>query len=78
MNIYTLTVYIIHGPFGDNMLNHDLWLCVECNFIYITNVILVVNGGCNFLIATNWSCKLVFFLNVQDIKYLFKMWSLLV
>jgi hypothetical protein len=24
MNMYTLIVYIIHGPFGDVMLNHDL------------------------------------------------------
>jgi hypothetical protein len=29
MNIYMLSVYIIYGPFGDVMLNHDLQLDVE-------------------------------------------------
>jgi len=28
MNIYMLTVYIIHCPFGDVMLSHDLQLDV--------------------------------------------------
>jgi len=61
MNIYTLTIYIIHGPFCDIMLNHDFWPDVGCDFIYVINVILVVNVGCNYFIATNWNCKLKFF-----------------
>ncbi len=36
MNMYTLTIYIIYGPFGDIMLSHDLRLNVGCNFIYAT------------------------------------------
>jgi len=36
MNMYMLIVYIIHGPFGDIMLSHDLWLNVRCNFTYAT------------------------------------------
>jgi len=62
MNIYTLTVYIIHGPFGDVILNHGLWLNVECNFTYAIKVILVVNVGCNYFIVANSSFKLTFFL----------------
>jgi hypothetical protein len=35
MNMYMLTIYIIHGPFGDIMLSHDLWwLNVGCDFSY--------------------------------------------
>jgi hypothetical protein len=36
MNMYMLIVYINHGPFGDIMLRHDLWLNVRCNFTYTT------------------------------------------
>ncbi len=50
MNMYTLTVYIIHGPFGDVMLSYDLRLNVGCEFTYATKTILVVNVGCNFLV----------------------------
>jgi hypothetical protein len=52
-----LTIYIIHGPFGDVMLSHDLRLIVACDFTYVTNAILVVRG-CQF-----WS------LEIQDEKY---------
>jgi len=45
MNVYILITYIIHSPFGDIMLNHNLWLDVGCNFIYVTNVILIINVG---------------------------------
>jgi hypothetical protein len=34
--MYMLIVYIIHGPFGDIMLSHDLRLNVRCNFTYAT------------------------------------------
>jgi hypothetical protein len=34
MNMYMLIVYVVHGPFGDIMLNHDLQLDVGCNFTY--------------------------------------------
>jgi len=34
MNMYILTVYIIHGSFGDIMLSHDLPWNVGCNFTY--------------------------------------------
>jgi len=61
MNMYMLIVYIIHGPFGDVMLNHDLWLDVRCNFTYAIKGILVINVDFNRLIVTNWSCKLKFF-----------------
>jgi len=30
--MYTLTVYIIDGPFGDVVLSHDLQLGIECDF----------------------------------------------
>jgi hypothetical protein len=53
MNMYTLTIYIIHGPFGDIMRSHYLWLGVGCNIIYATKTILVVNVGCNCFIITN-------------------------
>ncbi len=53
MNMYMLIVYIIHGPFGDVMLSHDLWLDVGCNFTYVTKAILVVNVGCNYFIIAN-------------------------
>ncbi len=32
MNMYTLTVHIKHGPFGDVMLSYGLWLDVGCDF----------------------------------------------
>jgi hypothetical protein len=54
MNMYTLTIFIIHGPFSDVMLNHNLWLDVRCNFTYVTKRILVVNVGCIYLMVTNW------------------------
>jgi hypothetical protein len=38
MNMYTLTIYIIHNLFGDVMLNHDLWLNVGCDFSYAIKV----------------------------------------
>jgi hypothetical protein len=34
MNMYTLAVYVIYGPFGDDMLSHDLWLDVGCDLTY--------------------------------------------
>jgi hypothetical protein len=52
MNMYTLTIYIIHGPFGDVMLSHDLQLDVGCDFTYAIKAILVVNVAYNcFIIA---------------------------
>jgi hypothetical protein len=36
-NMYMLIIYIIHGPFGDVMLNHDLQLDVGCNCFIIPN-----------------------------------------
>jgi hypothetical protein len=53
MNMYTSTVYIIHGSFGDIMLSHDLQLDVGCDFIYATKTIVVINVGCNCFIITN-------------------------
>jgi hypothetical protein len=52
MNIYMLSIYIIHGPFGDIMLNHNLWLDVGCDFIDGIKAILVVNVDCNYFIVT--------------------------
>jgi len=54
MNVYTLIIYIMHGPFGDIMLSHDLWLDVGCDFTYAIKVFLIVNVGCNCFIVTNW------------------------
>jgi len=54
MNIYTLTIYIIHGPFGDVMLSHDLRLDVGCDFNYATKAILVVNVAYNCFIIASW------------------------
>ncbi len=45
---------IMHGPFGDIMLSHDLWLDVGCDFTYAIKVFLIVNVGCNCFIVTNW------------------------
>jgi hypothetical protein len=39
MNIYIFTIYIIHGPFGDIILNHDLQLDVGCDFAYVIKAI---------------------------------------
>jgi hypothetical protein len=39
MNMYTLTVYIIYGPFGNIMLSYDLQLNVGCDFIYASRAI---------------------------------------
>jgi hypothetical protein len=61
MNMYIFIVYIMHGPFGDIMLSHDLWLDVECNFICAIKSILIMNVGYNYFIATNWNHKLTFF-----------------
>jgi hypothetical protein len=44
---YMLTIYIIHVECDDIMLNHHLQLNVACDFIYVTNGILVVHVGCN-------------------------------
>jgi hypothetical protein len=54
MNMYMLTLYIIHGSLGDVMLSHDLWLNVGCNFTYVNNTILIVNVDYNCFIVTNW------------------------
>jgi hypothetical protein len=51
--MYTLTLYIIHGPFGDIMSCHDLQWNVSTDFIYATKAILVINVGCNCFIVTN-------------------------
>jgi len=64
MNMYMLTIYIIHGPFDNIMLSHDLQLNVGCNFTYAIKAILIVNIGCNCFIVINWSYKLTFFLEV--------------
>jgi hypothetical protein len=53
MNMYKLTIYIIHGPFDDVMMNHDLWLNVKCNFIYATKAILIINVDYNYFIIIN-------------------------
>jgi hypothetical protein len=55
MNMYTLTIYIIHDPFGDIMLSHD-FKCkyVACDFTYATKTILIVNVSYNSFINTNW------------------------
>jgi hypothetical protein len=47
-----LIIHIIHGPFGDIILNGDLQLDVGCNFTNAIKAILIVNVDCNcFLIA---------------------------
>jgi hypothetical protein len=55
MNMYTFPIYIIHGPFDNIMLSHDLQCnYVGCDFIYAIKTILIVNVGCNYFILTNW------------------------
>jgi hypothetical protein len=54
MNMYMLTIYIIHSPFGGVMLSHDLRLDVGCDFNHRTKAILVVNVGCNCFIVVDW------------------------
>jgi hypothetical protein len=60
MIVYMLTVYIIHGAFGDIMLSHDLWLNVWCDFTYTTKSVLIVNVGCIYFLVANQNCKLAF------------------
>jgi hypothetical protein len=62
MNMYMLTIYIIHSPFGNVMLSCDLRLDIRCNFIYETKAIFVTNVGYNYFIITNWH----FFSNVDN------------
>jgi surface polysaccharide O-acyltransferase-like enzyme len=47
MNMYMLTIYIIHNPFGEVIQSHYLQLHVECNFMYAIKEIFVVNVGSN-------------------------------
>jgi hypothetical protein len=58
MNMYMLTIYIIHSPFGEVVLSPYLQLHVECNVMYATKAILVVNVGRNCFImqidVANW------------------------
>jgi hypothetical protein len=62
MNMYMLIVHIIHGPFGDIMLTHDLQLNIGYNFIYVTKAILVINVACKYFILTNRSLQIDIFL----------------
>jgi hypothetical protein len=48
-----LIIHIIHGPFGDVILNHDLQLDVGCNFTDAIKANLVVNVDCNCFIIAN-------------------------
>jgi len=61
MNINMLIIHIIHGPFGDIILNGDLQLDVGCNFTNAIKAILIVNVDCNCFLIANWSHKLEFF-----------------
>ncbi len=61
MTMYTLTIYIVHGAFGDIMLSHDLQLNVGCDFTYTTKTILIINVGWIYFIVANWNHKLAFF-----------------
>jgi hypothetical protein len=75
MNMYNLTIYIIHGAFGDIMLSHYLWLGVGCDFIYATKTILVVNVGCICFIITIWhlsssGCGMVYELNPTFLNFI--------
>jgi surface polysaccharide O-acyltransferase-like enzyme len=54
MNMYMLTIYIIHSPFDGVMLSHDLQLDVRCDFNYGIKAILIINVGCNCFIVVNW------------------------
>jgi hypothetical protein len=51
--MYKLTIYIVHGSFGDIVMNHDLWLDVGCNFVYAIKTILVINVDYNYFIFAN-------------------------
>jgi hypothetical protein len=53
-----LTIYIIHVKCDDIMLSHHLQLDVACNFIYVTNGILIVHVSCNLILVANYSHKL--------------------
>ncbi len=61
MNVYMLTVYIIHVECDDIMLRHHLQLYVACNFTYTTNGILVIHVGFYLFLVGNYSYKLRFF-----------------
>jgi len=73
-----LNIYTIDGPFGDIMLNHDLWLDVGCNYIYAIKIILIVNVKYNYFKVLNWNHKLTFFLMIQineNVLWLFKIFN---
>jgi hypothetical protein len=42
MNMYTLIVCIIHGPFDNIMVSHYLQLDVGCDFTYVITAILII------------------------------------
>jgi hypothetical protein len=53
LNMYTLTIYIIDGLFGDIILNLALRLHVGCDYTYTIKIILVVNVNYNYFIVSN-------------------------
>jgi hypothetical protein len=48
-----LTIYIIHVECDDITLSHHLQLDVACDFIYVTNGILIVQVSCNLILVAN-------------------------
>jgi hypothetical protein len=70
-----LTIYIIREECDDIMLSHHSWLDVACNFIYVTNKILVVHVGSDLFLVANNNYKLRLFfqwsqLGVADVPHL--------
>jgi hypothetical protein len=58
-------VYIIHGPFGDVMMSHDLWVDVKCDFTYATKAIF----GFKCWLQLFYNHKLTFFFQVLHLKF---------
>jgi hypothetical protein len=58
MKVYMLIIYIIHVECDEIMLSHHLRFDVARDFIYATNIILVIHVDCNLFLVTNYSCKL--------------------
>ncbi len=63
MEVYTLTIYFIHGKCASIMLSHHLQLKVLCDFTYATNGIFNYKLDCNCLLVINCTHKLTFFIS---------------
>jgi len=53
MEVYTLTIYFIHGKCADIMLSHHLQQKVQCYLAYATQGFFSCKVDCNCFLVTN-------------------------